>query len=266
MATLKVIRGFGRELDQRLRLKTYPMAVKLLRSEADIPRGAIKPKRDIRRRINTCQAFGMSRREGTTVAQLKEDMWCFEPVIAFGLEKPPQYFLDGYTRWPDTVSALATASKWAHEFPRLEVGKYIGIVSAPLSKADFEPDLVVIYCEPSQANLLLMAVACQYGGRVPSILSGHAGCVNHVVPAMKSGNFNVSIPCLGDHNWGMTRDEEMVFTSPLEKVESLLEGLRYLEKYMVSMPSKPLMKLESWLPDSYHKIAKMLGMEGHEKF
>ena len=42
----------------------------------------------------------MSRRQGSTIATLNEDMWCFEPVIACGVAETPQYFLDGNCRYP----------------------------------------------------------------------------------------------------------------------------------------------------------------------
>ena len=70
----------------------------------------------------------MSRKQGTTLAMLKEDKWCFEPVIGFGMAEPPQYFLDGYNRFPGSVATLEAGSNWARAFPRLEVGEYIGVV------------------------------------------------------------------------------------------------------------------------------------------
>jgi len=34
------------ELESRMRLQSYPLAIKLIKSEADIPSEAIRPKRD----------------------------------------------------------------------------------------------------------------------------------------------------------------------------------------------------------------------------
>lgn len=260
MTVKNVLHEYAEEFEKRLRLKTFPLAVKLLEKEGDIPEGAKRPKRDLGYRLNTCQCFAMSRREGTLLAQLKEDMWCFEPVIGFGLAEPPQYFLDGYTRFPDSVKDLPTASNWAHAFPCLEVGKCIGIVSAPLMTANFEPDLVVIYCNPPQLNQLLMAIVCQQGRDLVCTLSGHAGCVHYVVPAIKTGDYQVSIPCMGDHITAMQRDDEVVFTAPMGKVEDLLLGLRHFDRYGYGMPTKPIMQPEGGLPPSYEKAAEILGM------
>ena len=95
MPELSVFHSYAEELDKRLRLGTFPLAVKLLEKEEDIPAEAKRPLRDFGYHLTACQAFAMSRREGATIAMLKEDMWCFEPVIGFGIAEAPQYFLDG---------------------------------------------------------------------------------------------------------------------------------------------------------------------------
>jgi len=87
--TSDVCREPAEEIERRLRLKTFPLAVKMLEKEQDIPEGAVRPKRDLGYHLATCQGFAMSRREGTLLAMLKEDMWCSESVIGLGLAEPP---------------------------------------------------------------------------------------------------------------------------------------------------------------------------------
>ena len=58
---------------------------------------------------------------------LKEDHWCFTPLIADGLVDPPEN--------PEVQQFII--------FPRLERGKYIGVISVPLKTATFGPDLNV---------------------------------------------------------------------------------------------------------------------------
>ncbi|NIM05156.1 MAG: hypothetical protein GTN65_05965, partial [Armatimonadetes bacterium] len=84
----------------RVRLKTFPLALKLLEKEGDIPDGAKRPLRDFGYHLSLCQAFQISRRDGATIAMLKEDNWCFEPVVGYGLGEAPQYFLEGHNRFP----------------------------------------------------------------------------------------------------------------------------------------------------------------------
>ncbi len=75
MATIEEYRGYGQEIEDLLRLDSFPIAVKMIRTEAEIPAEAVRPKRDRRQHLAQCQAFSLSRRDGETVAMLKEDHW-----------------------------------------------------------------------------------------------------------------------------------------------------------------------------------------------
>ena len=47
MTELGTLHKYAEELEKRLRLKTFPLAVKLLEKEADIPKEAVRPFRDL---------------------------------------------------------------------------------------------------------------------------------------------------------------------------------------------------------------------------
>ncbi|HEX75045.1 MAG TPA: DUF169 domain-containing protein [Dehalococcoidia bacterium] len=260
MLNLKDMHQWAEELERRLRLKTFPLAVKLLEKEEHIPEGAMRPIRDLGYHLPLCQGYAMSRREGTVVAMLKQDMWCFEPVVGYGLVESPQYFLEGCNRFPQDVKTLEAGRNYASDFPRLETGKYIGVASAPLTTANFEPDLVIIYCDSSQLSLLLLGREYKDGHDLKCSLSSHAACVYSVVPVMQSGECRVAIPCRGDHYMAIAGDDELIFTVPKEKLEDLMVGLRYLETTGSKLPRNYQTRREPEFPESYMKIAKMIGM------
>lgn len=116
MTKLSDFNSYGEEIEKRLQLRTSPIAIKLLEKEGDIPEGTIRPKRDLGFHIGLCQAFAMSRREGAQVAMLKEDNWCYPPVIAFGLAEPPEFYLEGYTNFPDRVRIWKQLRGWRERF------------------------------------------------------------------------------------------------------------------------------------------------------
>ncbi|MEE8442536.1 MAG: DUF169 domain-containing protein [Dehalococcoidia bacterium] len=259
MSDLSVYRAYGEELERHLRLKTFPLAVKMLENEGDIPSGARRPLKDLGYHLSMCQSYQVSRREGTPMAMLKEDMWCFEPVVGYGLGEPPEYFLEGNNRFPRDVRTLEAGSHYAEEFPRLNVGKYIGVVSAPLKETTFEPDLVMIYCDPTQLSLLLLGRECKDGYNLKCSLSSHADCVYAVVPALQSGECQIAIPCRGDHYRAMAGDDEMIFTAPKGKLADLMEGLKYVESTGSKLPRGYGLLPEHPLAESYEKIGKMMG-------
>ena len=77
-------REWGERFEKLLRMSEYPLAVKMVEKDEDIPDSAKRPLRDFGCHLNTCQCFAASRRNGDTIAQKQEDAWCFESVLAFG--------------------------------------------------------------------------------------------------------------------------------------------------------------------------------------
>jgi uncharacterized protein (DUF169 family) len=259
MADLKTYQEYGDELERRLRLKTFPLAIKMLENEKDIPDGAKRPLKDFGHHLSLCQVLQMSRREGRIMAMLKEDHWCFEPVVGFGLGEPPAYFMEGHNRYPKDVATLEAGKHYADEFPRLKVGEYVGMASAPLKSTNFEPDVVMIYGDSSQLCLLLLGREYKDGRNLKCEISGHAACVYGVVPAVKTGECQVAVPCRGDHYRAMASDEEMIFTVPRGKLDDLMAGLRAIEKTGSKLPVGYSLLPQYPLLESYKKIGQMMG-------
>ncbi len=258
MVNLNVLKEHGEELEQRIRLQTFPLALKFLEGETDVPNGALRPLRDFGYQIPLCQGYALSRKDGMTIAMYKEDMWCFEPIVGYGWVEPPQYFLDGYNRFPKDVKDLTAGRNYAGDFPRLAVGKYKGVVSAPLASVNFMPDLVLLYCNSVQLSLLLLGREYKDGHDLKCSLSSHAACVYSVVPVIENNTCQVAIPCRGDRYFALAGDDEIIFSIPVQEIGDLLAGLRHVEKYGSKLPRSPYMQRQPELPESYLKILKML--------
>lgn len=247
----------GRKLEFQLRLNTYPLAIKMLKSIEDVPEDATRPLKKFGKCLSTCQAFALSRRFGETVAQIFEDMWCPEPVIGFGLAEPPEYFFEGKTRYPSGVKSLEAGANWAREFPRFDVGKYVGVVSAPLTSASFEPDVAVVYCDSAQLLRLLLGLAYEDGRDITTVLGGHSACVYAVVPPMLKNECQVSVPCRGDRGYAGTQDYEMIFSIPRDLIERVVEGMD--KPGTSSSPTRFSMNPEYMLSEGYSEIARLMG-------
>jgi uncharacterized protein (DUF169 family) len=256
---MSIFNEYGKRIEKQIRPKSYPLAVKMLEKEEDIPDEAKRPKRDFGACMSTCQCFALSRTQGATIAQLFEDNWCPEPVIGFGLAEPPQYFLDGHNRYPGGVESLEAGANWAREFPRFETGKYIGVASAPLTTASFDPDVAVIYCDSAQLLKLLLGIAYRDGQDVPTVIGGHVACVYAVVPAILKGRCQVAVPCRGDRGRAGAQDDEMIFSVPKEKIGDLALGLE--QEGTGSIPTRFSMKPEYELSPSYAEMARLMGMK-----
>jgi len=256
---LSAIRAQAEELEKRLRLKTFPLAIRLLRKDEEPPEGMVRPKRDMGHHLSLCQAFQCSRRDGTPIAMLREDMWCPEPVIGFGLQDAPEYFMGGNNRYPRDVSSPEAGRVYAEELPKLPTGLYSGIMSAALHSTPFEPEIITIYCVPAQLSTLLLGHEYKDGHNLNCALSSHAACVYGVVPTLLNNRAQVAIPCRGDRYAAMAEDDEMILSLTLAEFQELMTALRYLETTGTRYPQGYRLRFEYPLPKAYEKIADMMG-------
>ena len=256
---MTVFNDYARRIEEQLWLSSHPLAVKMLKTEDEIPHEARRPITDYGKCLATCQCFALSRKYGETVAQLFEDNWCPEPVIGFGLAEALQFFLDGRNRYPSGVASLEAGANWAREFPRLEAGEYIGLVSAPLKTASFEPDVAVIYCNSAQLLRLLLGIAYEDGRDITTVLGGHSACVYAVVPTLLKNECQVAVPCRGDRGRAGAQDDEIIFSVPKDQIARLAFGLE--QEGTGRMPTGFSMTPEYELSESYAEMARQMGMK-----
>ncbi len=225
----ETMNAYGADLLNMLVLRTYPIAIKMLRNEGEIPKGALRPKKDLKTHYSACQAFALVRQRGTSLAMFIEDHWCFEPIIGYGLVDPPEDFLEG-SGSAFFVQNKEAARERTRSIPLLPHGKYAGMVLAPLHKANFSPDLTVVYCNATQLRHMLFSLMLKNGRRVTSTLDPIWSCVHSVVPSLVNGTCEVTVPDPGEYERGSVADDEMMLTVPANHMKELMDGVRHYEK------------------------------------
>ncbi|KPK87700.1 hypothetical protein AMJ80_11800 [bacterium SM23_31] len=226
---IETMNKYGSDLLNMLVLRTYPIAIKMLKDESEIPQGAVRPKRDLGEHYSACQVFGIVRRRGTTLAMFIEDHWCFEPIIGYGLVEPPEDFLEG-SGSDFFIQNKEAAKERNNSIPILPYGKYAGMVLAPLHKANFAPDLTVIYCNATQLRHMLFAMLLKNGYRVTSTLDPLWSCVHSVVPSLLTGECEVTVPDPGEFERGGVGDDEMMLSIPTGRMEELMTGVYHYDR------------------------------------
>jgi uncharacterized protein (DUF169 family) len=247
----------GKDLESMLLLRSSPIAIKMLKSESEVPTGARRPGKEspgdvIGGRLSLCQAFGLARRgnPGKTIAMFAEDHRCFEPVIAFGLKPPPPPgtpgvldYLGGETTYPFLISKKEAAAKHAQEDPRLPYREGSGMVFGPLKTINFEPvDLVMIYCNTGQLRHLTLALGYVEAYMVNSSFYGIGSCGRAAVPPLLTGEATITVPDPGEYDRAGTTEDMMILTLPARAwgtkwksrnlFQDMMEGLRTLNAYM----------------------------------
>ena len=259
----ETLKACGNELAAMLMLSSMPVAVRLLGKEDTIPEGARRPLKDMGCHLSLCQALALSRREGQVIAMLKEDNWCPYPVIGLGLAETPAYFLEGKGTMPG-IRSRQGSKKWAQAYPRLDSGKYIGVISAPLRMAQFDPDVVMLYVNSAQLGRILLALSYEEGQEIAPRLCSDAACSYYIVPVVKGAEAYVSVPCVGDRRRALAADDELVFSLAPGNVTSLAMNLRKLGEAGIGFPHPPDMPLECPQPAPYQTLAGLLGMASEE--
>jgi uncharacterized protein (DUF169 family) len=229
MTPLETMSKYGSDLLNMLALRTYPIGIKMLEDESEIPRGAVRPKKDLGEHYASCQAFALVRQRGMTLAMFLEDHWCFEPIIGYGLVEPPKDFYEG-SGSDFFVQNKEAAKERNNSIPILPYGKYAGMVLAPLQKANFIPDLTVIYCNATQLRQMLFGMMLKNGYRVTSTLDPVWSCVHSVVPSLLDGECEVTVPDFGEYQRGAVTDDEMMLTIPTGKMEEMMSGVYNYDK------------------------------------
>jgi uncharacterized protein (DUF169 family) len=249
MTTLGDFNRYGEEIERMMMLGTAPLAVKMLEREEDIPQGAIRPKRDRNQHLAQCQAFALSRRQRETVAMLKEDNWCFAPLIAYGLvDRPTDPDIKKFT-----------------SFPAFQKGKYIGIVSAPLKTAGFEPDVVVIYSNTAQLRNMLLPVYYKTTENQVDSYFFPPTCAHILIPVMETGRYMVALPDFGDYERALAAEDEMVLSVPKSRMEEFVSGLLERDQGKLGPARSGYMMLPDFpQPPFYQRLFAQWGLDGKE--
>lgn len=281
MPTIEEYRRYGEEIDELLRLDSFTLAIKMIQNQEEIPAAAVRPKKDRNQHIAQCQAFALTRREGKTVAMLKEDHWCYAPVIGYGLVEQPDFFKKGglydpqFDEDPEIKEALGgTGSKFLGHFlekpelarnmtfPCLAAGRYIGCLSAPLRNAAFEPDVVLVYSNNAQLRNMLMAIKYKEGVHVVSEFDPIDSCIYSLVPLVEGKqSYMITIPDPGEQERALTEENKVIFSLTKDKVRILVEGLRHYDEIKLGyVHLTKLMQTDFEQPTFYTLLFKRWGI------
>jgi uncharacterized protein (DUF169 family) len=195
-------------LNQYVRPTTFPVAIKLVSTEEELPDRVRMPLKDLGHPIALCQATTLTRRYGWSMAVGKEEQCCIGGAQTMG-------FVSGGGDHPVGPEK------------RHEPGRYKYHVTAALDRADFVPDVVVVYGNSAQImRLVQSAIGGPAGsGRVNAVATGFGDCGDIAAGTVLKDECQMILPSGGDRVFGGTQDHEMIFAMPWGKVEAVVGGL-----------------------------------------
>jgi uncharacterized protein (DUF169 family) len=248
-------------LNTYIRPSTFPVAIKMLKSEDEMPEKTRRPFQQMKKKVAICQGIGMARKLGWVIGMGKEDMQCALGAAPFGFFKNIDFFNEG-----NIAAGMFTVSKEVGKteedlVDRFDYGLYSHILVAPLSRAAFEPDLLLIYGNPAQMMRLIQGSLYDEGGAIQSSSTGRLGCAA-IITVMKNDECRFLVPGNGDRIFGMTQDDEMSFMIPKSKVDTVLNGLAKTHKSGIRYPITSFFNFEATFPPKYQEQMKIWQEEG----
>ncbi len=249
--------ALAKHLETHLRVATFPVGIRSLAPGEPPPPKAKRPLQHLGVKVAICQGIGFARRYGWTLAIGREDLSCPLAKIVWGFEPMLDYYLNGMTcagMYTETPAAGAVSEA---QVARFEHGQYEYVLAAPLQRADFEPDVVVVYGNSAQVMRLVVAALYKQGGRIHSSFAGRIDCADEVIETMQKNDYQVVLPCNGDRIFAQTQDDEMAFTIPASKIDELVEGLEQTHKNGIRYPIPNWLRYTGQFPEKYTKMEEM---------
>jgi uncharacterized protein (DUF169 family) len=222
---IKEINSYGQEMVDCLKLKTSPVAVKLISKGGEIPAGVKK----VNEVMTHCQFIDRARRTGEEFYTLSEDQMCKIGSGTLGLNEIPPEVPSGESYYKEfgLFSTQGAARRTAEKVPILPPNSNESVVYSPLEKASFVPDIAVFICNPKQIMILIQSYMYKNGGRLETSFVGTQSlCAEGVVQTYKEGKIGIGVGCLGSRTFSKMEDEEMVMGIPVELLADVASGLK----------------------------------------
>jgi len=214
----------GNALRDQLCLKTHPIGYKRFENPDDID-NIPNLKRMNDHFFVFCQMLAQARKWGITVGAKNTDPMLTHCAQIFGLKAIPPG-----TEMPPR--GLHWCSSWEDEgkrfkaFPRIPAGGAIAL--APLSTITFDPDVILIYGDPSQIIMMIQSIQKIEFERFQFGCIGESSCADSLADCYLSGKPKVGLPGYGERIFGNVNSEELVIALPPSYLERELDGFREL--------------------------------------
>lgn len=184
--------------------------------------------------------------KGTPFYATKEDFECVGPLV-LGMEEPNPVFESGQLGAPLGLFKEARANRRIYPpIPRLGRGTCRYVVFAPLDKISFEPDVLVVTTDPTQAEIILRAHSYTTGKTWTAKGSTVIGCAWLFIEPYLTGELNFTITNLNS-GWNSRQvlpKGLIVITIPYDLLPMIVANLKEME----------------WVPKDY-----LEGRDAHNK-
>jgi uncharacterized protein (DUF169 family) len=211
----------SQKLKDNLGLEKSPVAIKFVLREEELPEGVPKLDKSVRH----CEMVQKAS-QGEIFYATSEEQMCKGGSAALGLEEAPSKVKTGEFYYElGRFSSIGSAKKTMESIPKIDNIMY-ALVYAPLEKANFDPDVIVIIANPSQAMILSQALVYTMGGRVEVDFAGiQSICADAVAGPFTRRQPNITLGCSGSRKFADIKPDEVIVGLTAENIGCVVNAL-----------------------------------------
>jgi len=232
MPELSDYRKAGAELFERLHLATYPIAIKYIREETEIPPKAVRPSQS-GQKWALCQAITYSRRWGWTVAMTSDDNFCTPATASHRwVEVSADDLLQSqlFQAWHKDAEAEKKRQKHGldqvGQSKLLELSQYHGLVCSPAAHAPVIPDSLLVFGNGENITHIIHALTYEGENYPTSTFEGFGEtCIKGGLVPFITGIPQIVIPGMGDRTFSGVYDYEIAIGMPAKLLFTAAENL-----------------------------------------
>jgi uncharacterized protein (DUF169 family) len=219
---INTLHEIGKSFEAILKLKTKPIGIKFFNKVSDVP----SEYEWVNRKKAMCNLCGFSRFYEIPIAITKENTGnlCIVADVSMGINKIPKDF--GKKAAGKFAKNEQEASKVLEGMKVLPM-QFEAIGICPIASSPVIPDVVQIWANPTQMMALEYANIWNDGsGKLQLCSNGHgASCYEALSWPLAANELRLAIADIGDKRHGYAADDDMILGVPIDKLETLHDGL-----------------------------------------
>ncbi len=221
MSDLEKNQKYAEVIGSKVKLTCKPVAMKLLKSEDDIPEGFEL----ISEKVRHCEMVRKASLGEKFYSTVEEQM-CLGGAGAIGLREMPEKLANGEKYFSlGRFKDLETAKKLTSKLSVVK-DKSWGMAYAPLDEADFKADVIQVITEPVGAMKLAQSIVYESGDKInPNFAGIQSLCGDAFADPYIEGGLNFTLGCDGSRKAADIKDNEMTIGISAEKIDEVISGL-----------------------------------------
>lgn len=211
-------------IENKIKLDAKPVAMKLLKTQEDLPEGYDL----IDEKIRHCEMVRKASLGEKFYSTIEEQL-CLGGAGAIGLRDMPEKLANGEKYYSlGRFQDLDTAKNLTSKLSIVE-DIHWGIIYAPLNEADFEADVVEIITEPVGGMKLAQSIVYKTGEKItPSFAGIQSLCGDAFANPYIEKGVNFTLGCDGSRKAADIKDNEMTVGISADKLEEVISALKLI--------------------------------------